>query len=309
MEESLNYLYISILFIVLDLRRLSTLKDMSHATTHLVLHIHFIIDKSTYPGWKDIRNLVNVHSFYWIHEGEGIFLTNTEHKVQAGMLAYLRPGLEMSMRSEPHAPLRMTMVLFDCAELAYDAVWKDVTPVGKLDFPFLSHYGLAQAEELGVLFRGIYQSWVSRMTAGPRVPESQLQLLLNRLQQLEVPDWNVEDSGAFASYEKIKQTLENSYIENLRIERLAKAYNISPSYLRKMFLKFTGMGPKEYLNHIRNQQACGYLVFTDYPINQIAKLCGYYEEYHFSKMFKQHNGISPSSYRINKRAESSNAMD
>lgn len=123
----------------------------SHATKHQVVHIHFIIDKLTYPGWKDIRNLVNVHSFYWIHEGEGTFLTNTEHKVKAGMLAYLRPGLEMSMRSEAQAPLRMTMVLFDCAELTYDAVWKDITPVGKLSFPFLSQYDSTQAEELGIL--------------------------------------------------------------------------------------------------------------------------------------------------------------
>ncbi|MCM3628454.1 AraC family transcriptional regulator [Paenibacillus glycanilyticus] len=63
------------------------------------------------------------------------------------------------------------------------------------------------------------------------------------------------------------------------------------------------------MNHIRNQQACGYLVFTDYPVKQIAKLCGYYEEYHFSKMFKQHNGVSPSRYRERKRAESGNVMD
>ncbi|SFD78643.1 AraC-type DNA-binding protein [Paenibacillus catalpae] len=309
MEESDKHMYNSSLFRLADLRRITALEDISHATKHLVLHIHFIIDKLTYPGWKDIRNLVNVHSFYWIHEGEGTFLTNTEHKVQSGMLAYLRPGLEMSMRSEPHAPLRMTMVLFDCAELAYDAVWKDVSPVSKLNFPFLSQYGQEQAEELDVLFKGIYESWIARMAAGPSVPESQLQLLLNRLHHLEIPDWNVEESGAFASFEKIKQTLESRYIENLRIERLAQEYTISPSYLRKMFLKYTGMGPKEYLNHIRNQQACGYLVFTDYPINQIAKLCGYYEEYHFSKMFKQQNGLSPSSYREKKRAESISVTD
>ncbi|GMK44466.1 AraC family transcriptional regulator [Paenibacillus glycanilyticus] len=277
--------------------------DLSQATKHLVVHIHLILDKSTYPGWKDIRNLVNVHSFYWIHEGRGTFLTNIEHQVEAGMLAYLRPGLEMSMRSDPEAPLRMTMVLFDCAELVYEAVWKNAMPVGKLSFPFLSRYGAPQAEELGACFREINRSWTARVTDGSSVPESRLQLLLNKLQHSKEPDWNIEESGVFASYEKIKQTLESSYKENLRIEQLAHTHSISPSYLRKMFLKHTGMGPKQYLDHIRNRQACGYLVFTDYPVNQVAKLCGYYEEYHFSKMFKQHNGMSPSKYRITKRAE------
>ncbi|WP_159888740.1 helix-turn-helix domain-containing protein [Paenibacillus puerhi] len=56
---------------------------------------------------------------------------------------------------------------------------------------------------------------------------------------------------------------------------------------------------------LRNQQACRYLNFTDYPIKEIAKLCGYYEEYHFSKMFKQMNGVPPSAYRSMQRQPTS----
>ncbi|WP_052352921.1 helix-turn-helix transcriptional regulator [Neobacillus dielmonensis] len=269
---------------------------------HLVLHIHFVLDKVTYPGWEDIRNLVNVHSLYWIHEGEGTFMTNTEHKVQAGMLAYLRPGLEMSMRSEPHAPLRMTMVLFDCAEIVYDAVWKDVTPIGKLKLPFLSRYSSPKAEELGELFQGIHQNWFPGVADGAAVSQGQLQILLHKLHQIEQPDWSLTESGALAAFEQIKKHLENGFQENLKIEQLAEEYSISASYLRKLFLKYTGVGPKEYLINLRNEQACRYLTFTEFPIKEIAKLCGYYEEYHFSKMFKQLNGIAPSTYRNRKRS-------
>lgn len=279
------------------------METIKYNLNRLVLHIHFVLDKVTYPGWEGIRNLVNVHSLYWIHEGEGTFLTNTEHKVQAGMLAYLRPGLELSMRSEPHAPLRMTMVLFDCAELEYDAVWKDVTPIEKLNLPFLSRYGLPQVEELSLLFREIRKDWFPGVAAGAAVSQAKLQILLHKLHQIEQPDWSLAESGAFAAFEQIKKHLENGYTENQRIERLAEEYKISASYLRKLFIKYTGMGPKEYHNHLRNQQACRYLIFTDYPIKEIAKLCGYYEEYHFSKMFKQLNGVSPSVYRSTQRSE------
>jgi AraC-like DNA-binding protein len=275
---------------------------LTYNLNNLVPHIHFVLDKVTFPGWEDIRNLVNVHSLYWIHEGEGTFLTNTEHKVQAGMLTYLRPGLEMSMRSEPHAPLHMSMVLFDCAELDYDAVWKNVTPIEKLRLPFLSRYGIPQAEELGVLFREINLDWFPGIAGGAVVSQAKLQILLHKLHQIEHPDWSLTESGAFAAFEQIKKHLETGYMDNLRIEQLAEEYIISASYLRKLFLKYTGMGPKEYLSHLRNQQACGYLTYTDYPIKEIARLCGYYEEYHFSKMFKQMNGISPSAYRSRQRS-------
>lgn len=267
----------------------------------LSVHIHFVLDKVTYPGWEDIRNMVNVHSLYWIHEGEGVFRTNTQHKVQAGMLIYLKPGLQMSMRSEMDAPLRMTMLLFDCAELGYDAVWKDVQPIGTLRLPFLSQYCDQQAEELGRMFREIHQDWLPGLTAGTAVSRAKSQILLHKLHQTVQADWNLMESGAFAAFEQIKTRLENAYMDHHRIEKLAEEYGISASYLRKLFLKHTGMGPKEYHMHIQNQQACRYLIFTDYPVREIAHFCGFYEEYHFSKIFKQLNGVSPTLYRSRQR--------
>ncbi|WP_231574904.1 AraC family transcriptional regulator [Paenibacillus sp. FSL R7-0273] len=267
----------------------------------LSVHIHFVLDKVTFPGWEDIRNMVNVHSLYWIHEGEGIFRTNVEHKVQAGMLAYLKPGLKMSMRSEMEAPLRITMLLFDCAELGYDAVWRNVRPIETLRLPFLGQYGPGQAEEIGAMFREINQEWLPGQTAGTAVSRAKTQILLHKLHQIVRADWNLMESGAFAAFEQIKSKLENAYMDHHRIEKMAEEYGISASYLRKLFLKYTGMGPKEYHMHIQNQQACRYLTFTDYPVREIAKLCGFYEEYHFSKMFKQLNGVSPTAYRSSQR--------
>lgn len=280
------------------------MENAAYNLNHIVLRIHFVLDKITYPGWEDIRNVVNLHSLYWIHEGEGTFLTNTEHKVQTGMLIYLRPGLEMSMRSEPHAPLRMTMVLFDSAELACDAIWKEVKPIRKLELPFLSQYNGRYAEELNTLFLDIQKEWFPGLAGGAAVSQSKLLLLLHKLHQSGQADWSLTESGPFAAFEQIKKHLENGYKENLKIEQLAKQYSISPSYLRKLFLKYTGMGPKEYHNHLRNQQACLHLKYTDYPVKEIAKRCGYYEEYHFSKMFKRLNGISPSAYRSEHRIPS-----
>ncbi|KUP25256.1 AraC family transcriptional regulator [Paenibacillus sp. DMB5] len=217
------------------------------------------------------------------------------------MLAYLKPGLKMSMRSEMEAPLRITMLLFDCAELGYDAVWRNVRPIETLRLPFLSQYSPGQAEEIGAMFREINQEWLPGQTAGTAVPRAKTQILLHKLHQSVRADWNLMESGAFAAFEQIKSKLENAYMDHHRIEKLAEEYGISASYLRKLFLKYTGMGPKEYHMHIQNQQACRYLTFTDYPVREIAKLCGFYEEYHFSKMFKQLNGVSPTAYRSSQR--------
>lgn len=153
------------------------------------------------------------------------------------------------------------------------------------------------------MFRDIHQEWMPGMTAGAAVSQAKLQILLYKLHQTLQADWNLAGSGAMAAFEQIKNKLENSYMIHHRIAKLANEYGISASHLRKLFLKYTGRGPKEYHMHIQNEQACRYLVFTDYTIKEIAKLCGYYEEYHFSKIFKQMNGIPPTVYRSRQREE------
>ncbi|WP_052380440.1 AraC family transcriptional regulator [Paenibacillus camerounensis] len=274
-----------------------------YSLNNLTVHIHFVLNKVTYPGWEDIRNLVNVHSLYWIHEGEGVFITNIEHEVKAGMLVYLKPGLHLSMRAKANAPLRMTMLLFDCAELSYEAVWKGFVQIEDLKLPFLSYFSERKAETLGDSFYDIYKNWMPGMNDGAVVSQAKLLILLFNLHQTIQADWNLIGSGAMAAFEQIKSKLENSYMTHHRITKLANEYGISASHLRKLFLRNTSMGPKEYHMHIQNQHACRYLVFTNYTIKEIAKLCGYYEEYHFSKIFKKLNGIPPTIYRSRNREE------
>lgn len=276
------------------------MSNHSYKINNIVVNIHVVLNKITYPGWEDVRNLVNVHSLYWIYEGKGSFLTNSEHQVEKGMLAYLKPGLKMSMRSEAQAPLRMMMILFDCAQFQYETVWKGLTQLHKLNLPFLSRYAATQIEELHPLFEEITHSWDAGESEESGI-HPKLQLLLHKLHQHEKPDWQLTESGAIAAYEQIKQQLEMRFKENLHIHTLAKQHNISVSYLRKLFMKHTGLSPKAYLNGLRNGQACRYLTYTGYSVREIAKLCGYVDEYHFSKMFKLLNGLSPSAYRSSRR--------
>ncbi|KUP25257.1 hypothetical protein [Paenibacillus sp. DMB5] len=49
------------------------MEENAYNLNELSVHIHFVLDKVTFPGWEDIRNMVNVHSLYWIHEGRGFF--------------------------------------------------------------------------------------------------------------------------------------------------------------------------------------------------------------------------------------------
>ncbi|TVY06667.1 AraC family transcriptional regulator [Paenibacillus cremeus] len=269
---------------------------MSYDLNRLTFHIEWVLGKPTVPGWTDVRNNTGVHTFYWIHEGKGVFVTDQEHAVSGGTLAYMPPGLQMSMRSDAHFPLQMTMVLFDCAEVEYKPGWGGVTPIRELDLPFLRSFEPERAKKLGALFRHMHQAWVPGSSGGAVLSKSSLLAVMHEVHTNLERDGTAPDSGQQA-YEKVKDHLENAYASEVKMESLAEQYGISVSYLRKMFQRSLGMSPKQYHSHIRNEHARRFLMYSELTIREIAEVCGYLEEYHFSKTFKKLNGMPPTRFR------------
>ncbi|MDQ1909821.1 AraC family transcriptional regulator [Paenibacillus sp. GD4] len=273
---------------------------MAYDLNRLTLHIQWVLDKPTLPGWMDTRNNIGAHTFYWIHEGKGTFTTDRDYEVEGGYLAYMKPGLRMSMRSDEAFPLQMTMVLFDCASVGYDVTWTGVAPLKALELPFLRKFGTEQAKRIGGQFRHIDKCWVPGGAGGAMRSKAALLELLHDL-HTQQHSGEAKPDSAQQALELVKEQLETGYRTDIKIEELAKQYGISVSYLRKRFQLSLGMSPKAYHNHIRNEHACRYLMYSDLPIKEIAQICGYLEEYHFSKSFKKMNGLSPTGYRARYR--------
>jgi AraC-like DNA-binding protein len=263
----------------------------------LAVHLHLVLDKPTYPGWEDKRNLVKVHTFYWIREGRGWFYTDEEIKVEGGILAYLKPGLQMRMRSAEPFPLHMTMVMFNCALLDYKGGWSSPSPVMELELPFLTRINPAVIHDMNERFERISGVWAPGTPGGTVPAKAELLKLLHRLHERDSGAEHQRSDAAYSAFERVKQHMDFKYGQLTQIEELADLNGISVSHLRKLFILHTGMSPKDYRSRIRNEHAVRYLAYTELPIKEIAALCGYPEEFHFSKSFKKWNGVPPSQYR------------
>lgn len=77
---------------------------------------------------------------------------------------------------------------------------------------------------------------------------------------------------------------------------LAKLCGMSTVYFRKTFEKVYGTSPIKYLHDFRIKKAKSILQSDFESIGQVAESVGYGSIYHFSKMFKQYTGVSPSKY-------------
>jgi AraC-like DNA-binding protein len=77
----------------------------------------------------------------------------------------------------------------------------------------------------------------------------------------------------------------------------ASRINMATNSFARLFKENIGVTPHLYINQIRIDKACDLLHNSNSSIDRIAEQCGFFDRYHFSKMFKKAMNISPAEYR------------
>ena len=91
--------------------------------------------------------------------------------------------------------------------------------------------------------------------------------------------------------------LENNYDNpGLTNAELAKQCNISEVYFRRIFEKQYKMTPKQYIVNVRINKAKQLLAENSLKINAVAERCGFSNQYHFCRVFKEKTGLTPTEY-------------
>ena len=99
------------------------------------------------------------------------------------------------------------------------------------------------------------------------------------------------------SVARAQHYMEQHYMENITVSKLAALGYVSPSCFNRRFKKEIGITPIEYLIEIRIERSKILLRRKNIPITEIAMRCGFGSNAHFSSCFQSRIGISPSEYR------------
>lgn len=99
---------------------------------------------------------------------------------------------------------------------------------------------------------------------------------------------------------KIKEALlyiESNYMDNITLPKISTVLGLNHTTLTNLFKNETGKTPMEYVATYRITISKKHLAFTEVPIKDIARRCGYKTVQHFSRVFKMHTGTTPAIYR------------
>ncbi|MEY5026506.1 MAG: hypothetical protein RLZZ244_2034 [Verrucomicrobiota bacterium] len=96
---------------------------------------------------------------------------------------------------------------------------------------------------------------------------------------------------------RAREVIASRQHEDLRIESVAKALNISVFYFCKVFKKATGMTFTAYLAAVRVAKAKNLLLNPHTRISEVAFQAGFQSITHFNRVFRESTGRSPTVYR------------
>jgi len=92
---------------------------------------------------------------------------------------------------------------------------------------------------------------------------------------------------------------QNYTDEDITLMKVADYFNLSIYTLSRLFKEHTGYGFKEYIVKKRIEYGKYLLLTTENSIKEISEKTGFVNAGYFSKIFKEHCGVSPSQFREN----------
>ena len=114
-------------------------------------------------------------------------------------------------------------------------------------------------------------------------------------------DINPELALAQTTYQRCRSWLDAHAAAGAGVQEVAKALDLSPAHISRLFQRFDRITPGAYARRIRLQQAADRLVMSRDRIQDLAERAGYADAFHFTRAFTRTFGVSPRTFRDSTR--------
>jgi AraC-like DNA-binding protein len=114
---------------------------------------------------------------------------------------------------------------------------------------------------------------------------------------LDVSEGDISRDSLGERVRAVADTLRSRPEEGCDEDDHARRLGVSTVHFRRLFLRETGLPPHRFIMEARLQNAAARLRATDHPLKRLADECGFFDEYHLSRLFRRRFGLPPGACR------------
>ncbi len=114
---------------------------------------------------------------------------------------------------------------------------------------------------------------------------------------LQAPD--ISRPGRLAPWQerRAKDIMAARLATDLTIAQVADECQLTPSHFARAFRRSTGLAPHRYLMKLRVEEAKRLLAQPHVALSDVALICGFGDQSHFTRVFRQMAGTTPGAWR------------
>jgi AraC-like DNA-binding protein len=271
-------------------------------------YIRYCAEDRYTQDWVLEPRRLSDYEFIFVTRGEGEFMIEERaYRVLPNDLLLIRPGLLNRARSIT-LPFSFLCVHFDfyvakapaCrpgpAVDSFKTVPSGSVRFQKASLEFDEFRTIQDFSFVGNLLRRIVaESHARGQCYGLVVKSLFLELFIDLLRE----GCNQHAAGTCPpEIESVAEYIHSNYARRIYLGELARHAHLQPNYLSALFKKHMGCPVTDFINIYRIQVAKNMLLGTRKTVEDIAGDVGFYDIHHFSRIFKQHEGLSPAQYRL-----------
>lgn len=229
------------------------------------------------------------YAAHFILEGKGVFCVNgKEYPLSAGNGFLITPNANCYYYADTLKPWKYVYACFagvDCDALVHSANLNEFNVV--FDFPlddetvrdiYAMHSAGKRNEANGYDVTGYFLLVMSRV----------IKLSGNKKSNFTLAESYVE---------KAKRYIEDNYSFSISVSDVAYNLGLDRTYLYKLFIKYEGVSPCEYLSNFRLEKSREKLKDKAVSVSDVAVAVGFKDVAYFYRVFSKKYGTTPKKYR------------
>jgi len=242
------------------------------------------------PEWQPVPRVLPDEQLHLIHAGELEYTIGGKlHRARPRQVVFCPPDIEWTTRRTSRPPVELTVIHFQAR------------------FPGGRRY--LEAFDFPAILRPPVPVWVTLTRIGRE---------LCALDKQEPPGHTLKELAlmheffhAFFALRgeatavdrdgervfKLITFMRQHYRERITLEMLSKQVFLSPNHLAAVFRDYTGRSPIDYLIQLRLEEGKRLLQASEFTVAEIGRTVGYDDPAYFSRLFRQHIGMSPVHFR------------
>ncbi len=256
------------------------------AERNAALNIYYCGHEQCAPGHFFGPATRQHYLMHFVLQGTGLFQAQGQtHPVRGGQTFLIRPGELAYYEANAQTPWEYIWVAFGGAE-AERLLQKYGMEAGGV-------FSLPQTEKTGAALQQLLEAY---RRDGCQTDEVRgwLYILFSCFTAEARPGRTDYEQDYYA---RAVRYIRHNYGYDVQVADLARYVGIDRSYLYRLFMRFAGMPPKQYLIRYRTAAAGEMLRNTARSVTEVAFSCGFHDSSSFCHQFLRQMGCTPLQYR------------